>query len=49
MMVAVGIGAWDAAMFHLTTHAFFQMSSLSWCRSGNPRDDTSQRTNQRYL
>lgn len=24
MMVAVGIGAWDAAMFHLTTHAFFK-------------------------
>lgn len=24
MMVGVGIGAWDAAMFHLTTHAFFK-------------------------
>lgn len=24
MMVAVGIGAWDAAMFHLATHAFFK-------------------------
>src|SRR5690606_9985065 len=24
MMVAVGIGAWDAAMFHLVTHAFFK-------------------------
>lgn len=24
MMVAVGIGAWDAAMFHLSTHAFFK-------------------------
>lgn len=24
MMVAVGIGAWDAAIFHLTTHAFFK-------------------------
>ena len=24
MMVAIGIGAWDAAMFHLTTHAFFK-------------------------
>lgn len=24
MIVAVGIGAWDAAMFHLTTHAFFK-------------------------
>lgn len=24
MMVAVGIGAWDAAIFHLATHAFFK-------------------------
>lgn len=24
MMVAVGIGAWDAGMFHLATHAFFK-------------------------
>lgn len=24
MIVAVGIGAWDAAMFHLATHAFFK-------------------------
>ncbi len=24
MMVAIGIGAWDAAMFHLVTHAFFK-------------------------
>ncbi|PRD46230.1 NADH-quinone oxidoreductase subunit 5 family protein [Sphingobacterium haloxyli] len=24
MMVGVGIGSWDAAMFHLTTHAFFK-------------------------
>lgn len=24
MMVGVGIGAWNAAMFHLTTHAFFK-------------------------
>jgi|GEM_PF-4671210 len=24
MMVGVGIGAWDAAMFHLATHAFFK-------------------------
>ncbi|MEJ5053013.1 NADH-quinone oxidoreductase subunit L [Sphingobacterium sp. MYb382] len=24
MMVAIGIGAWNAAMFHLTTHAFFK-------------------------
>ena len=24
MIVGVGIGAWDAAMFHLTTHAFFK-------------------------
>lgn len=24
MMVAVGIGAWDAALFHLATHAFFK-------------------------
>ena len=24
MMVAVGIGAWDSAMFHLVTHAFFK-------------------------
>lgn len=24
MMAAVGIGAWDAAIFHLTTHAFFK-------------------------
>ncbi len=24
MMVAVGIGAWDAAMLHLATHAFFK-------------------------
>lgn len=24
MMVAVGIGAWDAGMFHLSTHAFFK-------------------------
>lgn len=24
MMVAVGIGAWDSAMFHLATHAFFK-------------------------
>lgn len=24
MMVAVGIGAWDAAMLHLSTHAFFK-------------------------
>lgn len=24
MMVGVGIGAWDAAMLHLTTHAFFK-------------------------
>lgn len=24
MMVGVGIGAWDAAMFHLGTHAFFK-------------------------
>lgn len=24
MMVGVGIGAWDVAMFHLTTHAFFK-------------------------
>lgn len=24
MMVGVGIGAWDAAMFHLSTHAFFK-------------------------
>ncbi len=24
MMVAIGVGAWDAAMFHLVTHAFFK-------------------------
>lgn len=24
MVVAVGVGAWDAAMFHLATHAFFK-------------------------
>jgi NADH-quinone oxidoreductase subunit L len=24
MMVAIGIGAWDTAMFHLATHAFFK-------------------------
>ncbi len=24
MIVAIGIGAWDAAMFHLATHAFFK-------------------------
>lgn len=24
MMVGIGMGAWDAAMFHLTTHAFFK-------------------------
>ncbi len=24
MMVGIGIGAWDAAMFHLATHAFFK-------------------------
>jgi len=24
MVVGVGIGAWDAALFHLTTHAFFK-------------------------
>lgn len=24
MMVAIGVGAWDAAIFHLVTHAFFK-------------------------
>jgi len=24
MVVAIGVGAWDAAMFHLATHAFFK-------------------------
>ena len=37
MFVALGIGAYGAAVFHLYTHAFFKAPVVPWSRIGDPR------------
>ena len=37
MFFAAGVGAYNAAMFHLFTHAFFKALLVPWRRLGDPR------------
>ena len=44
MFVALGVGAYSAAVFHLFTHAFFKALSVPRRRLGHPRRCITSRT-----